>query len=617
MKKIISSFAIDQSEKKNLLFLMLAALLLRLFYIVEITGTPFADFLFSDSKIYYEWAKGMAIDGNWIGDDAFYMAPVYPYFMAVCFKLLGDSLFIIRILQVIFSTATIFFIYLSGRSFHNKNTGYIAATIAVFYSGFIFYSGAILSETLQAFCLSVFVYYLLSSDSSKLSKWLFLGIGLGILSLFRGNILLFFPVVIVYLIFSKKIKELNISGTKAVLLFSAGTLLPILPATIHNTFASDEFVLLTTNGGINFFVGNNEDSPGVYVNPKGFDLSTDITGQKFAAKQTGLAMSPSAASAYWFNRGLKYIIDKPGDAILLYINKTLLFFGESENPQSTIMDIDYFRENYSNILKLPLPGFFVISLFSIVGFIFSIQQRKSFLFLLLVLTYIAGTVIFFVNGRFRIGITPALIILAAYSVVMLFEYIKAGNYRKIKTPAITVGVYLFLYVFVAFKPVFGEYDAYMHLGEIAYEEENYSEAVQYYNRALFYRDSAEPYMNIGNALARNKDFTNAVASFQKAIARDPDNLLAHFNLAFAYTQMGNFEQAINEYNKVINLDPTFVNAYRNMGIAYYVQEYYKEALVYFEKFLSISTDEQVNDLVRKDIENIKLRISLQKEKSEK
>ncbi|GJQ61654.1 MAG: O-linked GlcNAc transferase [Melioribacteraceae bacterium] len=614
MTNMLNMFSLDESEKKNLLYIVLTGLVLRVFFIVETSGTPFVAHLFSDSKIYLDWAKSLANDG-WIGNIPFFMAPVYPHILGVYVEIFGESLFFFRVVQALVSTLNILVIYLTGREYHSKTTGYIGAILSALYSVFIFYSGAILSETFQVFVLSLLLLMLVQKDKySDTKHWLLTGILLGLAVLFRGNILLFLPVGLIWIFrLSEKLIAKNRRITAAIF-FLVGTFIPILPVTGYNYAVSGDFVLLTTNGGINFYLGNNEDSPGVYINPKEFDISSDMAGKKFAQRQTGQKMTDSDASSYWYSRGIDYLTGEPGDAVLLYANKFFLFWGEGENPQSTIMDLGYFEKHYSNILTLPLPGFFLISLLSIIGIVFSFRDKnQNKLFILFVFTYIAATLLFFVNGRYRLGITPALIILASYSVYNIFDIIKNGEFSKLKLPGYVIGGFLFFYTFFSFQPVYGEFDAYIHLGDIEYEEENYEKAVEYYNRSLFFQDNALAYMNMGNALARLKDFRSAVSSYQKAINRDGDNLLAHFNLAFAYTQMGNFQEAIKEYNTCIELDPTFANAYRNLGITLYVQELYEEALPYFEKFLTLSTDPEVNSLVQKDIENIKLKLQLQKQ----
>ena len=68
------------------------------------------------------------------------------------------------------------------------------------------------------------------------------------------------------------------------------------------------------------------------------------------------------------------------------------------------------------------------------------------------------------------------------------------------------------------------------------------------------------------AAAGKKELLNdAVASFKKALAVNPKEPLAHFNLGVIYWQIGNFDEAINSFSQAIQLDPNLMDAYANLG----------------------------------------------------
>ncbi len=161
----------NKQEASILFYIVLAGFLFRLIFILEGQGNPFFDYLFSDSQIYDSWADRLAAGNGWFGSEAFFMAPVYPYFLGIVYTLLGKSFFLIRIIQALLSSFTIVMIYLTGRNLFSGNAGYIAAVIASVYSVFIFYSGAILSETLQVFVASILVFYIsFDPDIDKCQK---------------------------------------------------------------------------------------------------------------------------------------------------------------------------------------------------------------------------------------------------------------------------------------------------------------------------------------------------------------------------------------------------------------------------------------------------------------
>lgn len=611
-KKIIKSY-FDDSEIKYLLWIAGVGLLFRLLFILETQHTPFVQNLFSDSKIYNDFALDIVRNNNWLGNEAFFMAPVYPYFLAFVYKIFGESIYLIRLIQSLFSTATIFIIYLIARNLFSKRAGFIAAVISAFYSSFIFYSGLILSETLQIFFAAIFVLTLSINFKNEKRKYLWIGIWLGILALFRANILIFAPAFILFFFLSEKTSKSARSRFNEIMKFVLGIAIVILPVTIRNYFVSDDLVLLTSNGGINFYIGNNEKSIGVFTTPTEFNFASDMSGERYAEKLSHRDLSPSEASQYWVQQAIDFISEKPLNAAYLFFNKLCLFFLPEENPQSAIMDEKFYAENYSKVLQLPLINFTALSVLFIVGFISMWKHKKKYAVInLYIFSYIISAVIFFVNGRFRLALLPIAIPVAAFSIDSIIDYISNKDFNKIKIPLIISAIFILIINIFSIKPKFTDYEAYLHLGDIAYKEERLDDAIYYYNLSLVQQDNFMTFVNLGNALAKKKEFKNAEIAFNKAIERNPNYELAYFNLAFVYTQLGNFDLAIKNYNKTIELNPNFEGAYRNLGIVYYVMERYDLALEFFQEFLRISNDEKTKELVKKDIQNIQLMLENKK-----
>jgi tetratricopeptide (TPR) repeat protein len=63
-----------------------------------------------------------------------------------------------------------------------------------------------------------------------------------------------------------------------------------------------------------------------------------------------------------------------------------------------------------------------------------------------------------------------------------------------------------------------------------------------------------------------KNYEAAAASFTKAVAADPKDLTAHFNLALSYSLLGRDAQAIPEYKAVLELNPALYEAQLNLGV---------------------------------------------------
>ena len=75
-----------------------------------------------------------------------------------------------------------------------------------------------------------------------------------------------------------------------------------------------------------------------------------------------------------------------------------------------------------------------------------------------------------------------------------------------------------------------------------------------------YRSEGLKALDAGNADA-------AVESFTKAVAADPADYGAHFNLALAYSMAGKDAQAIPEYNKTLELHPGLYEAQLNLALS--------------------------------------------------
>ncbi len=71
--------------------------------------------------------------------------------------------------------------------------------------------------------------------------------------------------------------------------------------------------------------------------------------------------------------------------------------------------------------------------------------------------------------------------------------------------------------------------------------------------------------NLGFVLAREGNFSAAIAHFEAAIRIKPTYARAHRNLAAAFVQEGKLQQAIDHYTTALELQPTDVEALHNLG----------------------------------------------------
>ncbi len=132
--------------------------------------------------------------------------------------------------------------------------------------------------------------------------------------------------------------------------------------------------------------------------------------------------------------------------------------------------------------------------------------------------------------------------------------------NKIKLESIIITVFLFLVICVIISIVY--------LGE--------TEATLLKKRIETGKaDDATIYYDFANQYLENKQFSNAISSFEKAIAFDPDFTEAYINLAVAYAKSGKNRKAIQTLKKVLKKNPdTDYLVYLNMAQVY--KRFYNE-----------------------------------------
>jgi 4-amino-4-deoxy-L-arabinose transferase-like glycosyltransferase len=609
-KLIFNTFT--PNEFKYLLLICFFGFVLRLLFLIQIQDIPFFQDLYSDSKIYNQWAEEIVNEGKLYGERVFFMSPIYPYVLAVIKVFFDDAVFAIRLIQILIGTINVIIMFLIGRNLFTSTVGYITALLSAVYIVFIFYTSTILSETLQLFVVSLLIL-MLSKNPKNLNskKWFIIGVLIGLAALFRANILIFYIPTIIWILFYYRKNNKWIFIRKIIVFFTLGLVLPIFPATLNNYLASGDFVLISSNGGINFYIGNNKDAIGIYQPPKDFDIFTDLSGERYAEKISGNNLSQSESSSFWYKKGFYYIFNDPLGFFLLQVNKTALFFSPNEYPQSFIMDIDFFKEQYSTILKFPLPGFGFILIFSIFGFVLTLKEKSKYsLLYIFTFCYIIATILFFITGRFRIALTPIFISFAAFGIIQIYSFIKIKRYKELIAGFFLVILYLISQKYLVKDYNLTSYDAYLNLGNIYFERGEYPEAYQSYLKSLKYKDYYLTHMMIGNFFKAQRNYSEAYRAYQNAIKRNPQSALTFFNLGTLYINVNEYENALVNFEKTIEIDPSFADSYRNIAIIYYMKADYKRSLAYFEKYLDQSNDEKIKSVVKKDVIEIKKRLRI-------
>jgi tetratricopeptide (TPR) repeat protein len=634
-----------QRDYLNPVIIGLLALALRLWNTFAQGNDLYANFL-SDASTYRVWAAKLAAGGSY-GEPVFQMGPLYPYFLALNLKL-GISNYAVLYLQAILGSLVAVMVYYITMNIFDKKAGLISGLMAAVYAPFIFYDGLLLSESLQIFLLAAILLLLvLETGRFRFICILFAGILLGLTALGRATILLFPAALAIFRLIGhlrSRTKDYKGFVTKIGLLF-AGILMGIMPATIHNLSHGDS-VLISSNTGINFYIGNNSTSGGTYEEPPGLDLSSDFTGRQVAEREIGRHLKSSEVSSFWMKKTVSDINSHPLRFFEGLINKTWLYLWYFDVSQAESIEIQHL---FSPVFKLPLIGFGLVFILGWTGLLRAKADERRWMLILLFLSNFIGAVLFFVIGRFKlIGALP-LLIASGSGVRQYYEEIKKRNW-KLTVRHISIAIIILLLITLP-RPLNRREklaSAYDNVGIFYHFKNKPGESIKWYRQAQtilpdyspslnnigtwFYGqgrlDSAEYYfkqslasdslsdktlLNLGRIASERGNPDAARAYYQRAkevapfgtAAQEALNELdqrkatgapsfdAFFRLAEGFAANGQFEQAEKYYLEALRLNPGDIKTLNNLGFAYQAEKKYIEAARTFARILQLWPDNAI------------------------
>ncbi len=285
--------------------IVVTSLFLRLAYVVvfEAEITP------GDDPYYYVRTAESILDGEGYHVDNLlaYQPPLYTYFMAGVFAVSGRSIDGVRIVQAFLGSIVCLVLFFIGRMCASKRAGLIAAGLCAVYPALVHYSVQMWSEQFFTFLMMMAVLCLLVSEKRSSIPWrIVTGVIIGLAALTRevGGLVLFafgFYFVLHY-------RGLLISLKKwwPIALFA---IITISPWTIRNYLVFDRVVPISTNGGINFYMGNNPEANGTYE----WALPPGATWNE----ESPNGVYETQASTLGYQHGLQFITENPGQFMVL------------------------------------------------------------------------------------------------------------------------------------------------------------------------------------------------------------------------------------------------------------------------------------------------------------
>jgi 4-amino-4-deoxy-L-arabinose transferase-like glycosyltransferase len=432
----------DRAWRLGLLGIIVVFLALRIVAFIQMGESVFGTHLLADA-LYYQARSLFFTAGVWQQEEAFFMSPAYPIMLGLWYKLTSADLAegAARILNMILSGGTLAMLILAARQLWSRGAALAAGALWTLSELALFYEQTVLMEigagmvTLAALWAGAYAAGMRGEDVSR--KRLLVGFALtgfltGLSALFRGNTLALFPLFICILPIVRGTTLRVVDRVGAGALTFASMLIPILPITYHNYRAEHDFIFLTSNMGMNLYIGNNPTAVGVYESPP--TTSLEPRGLYAARAELGREeISSKEINNYWSAKAVRWMRDHPREQITLMRRKILLLFYKEDFPQIYHLRV---LVDEMPVLKLPLIGFGLLYPLAMVGAVFAWRRRSPAL-----LTFLGALILlplsilpFFITERYRLAYQPVFILVAAWGAAGMVRAAAEARWHMLRTP---------------------------------------------------------------------------------------------------------------------------------------------------------------------------------------
>jgi tetratricopeptide (TPR) repeat protein len=564
------------------------ALVLRLVYLEQLRDTPVFGILLGDARAYDAWATRIAA-GDWLGTEVFYQSPLYPYFLAVIFKVVGHHLLAVRVAQAGLGAASCVLIGLAGRRFFGGRVGLIAGLLLAIYPPAIFFDGLIQKSALDLLLVTLLLACL--GEFQHRPRWVWLvaaGVATGAFILNRENARVVYPVLVAWLWLAFRATSGRGRAVRTVVL-TAAVAAVLLPVGWRNYHVGGEFLLSTSQLGPNFYIGNHAGAPGIYdplLPDRGDPVVERADARRLAEAATGRRLSPGEVSDYWLSRGLAYVYSEPGAWLALMGRKLAFTLGAAEVTDTESAGA---YADYSFLLRfLRWFGFGVILPLGVFG---AWQTRAAWRQLSVLYSLFAGlvlsVVLFYAMARYRYPLVPIVILFGAAAVADLAGLWKESVRSRLVAGGLAVAAALSCNFF-ARNP---DDVTYTNLGVELIAAHRPADAVPLLEKAVAAAPGYAPaYFGLGVALSQIGEKARARDQFAAAVNLRPEYVEAQQSLGSALLDAGNLSEAIDHFDAAARLKPDAADLQCDLGQALLQMGKRPQALLHLQEALRLAPD---------------------------
>lgn len=402
----------------------LGALVIRLAFVLAVRPVPVSDFAW-----YYDRAIGIAGGAGFTlqGHPTALWPLGWPYFLAGVVWLFGPSVLAGEIVQAILNALTAGVVFLIGRSLFNRACGVAAGAAYALLPSAVEWCATLASEPLYTLLWALSTYIWVSRPFDRLGAFAISGALLGAAALVRPSALLFWLILLAYAFAVRSERKHLRKAIAAVGVTALCTALVVTPAIVRNYHVFGTLVIISNNGGLSLYEGNNAHSSAGYTeldNPQiqklAGDPRTEAQGDRLASRLA-----------------IEYIKTHPGRELLLSLRKIKALYEGDDSVIRFTLRSRHFREAQSPppsdriataLVALNTAGYYIIMVFALAGLalcLFKPDDTINPRWRILLGLILYNTAIFAVIGgldRYRYPTMPFFCAFAGYAMVAAYAY---------------------------------------------------------------------------------------------------------------------------------------------------------------------------------------------------
>ncbi|MEZ5978927.1 MAG: glycosyltransferase family 39 protein [Planctomycetota bacterium] len=412
-------------------FALAAAVLLRLVVGIHLwVADPLTRAPVSDAAYYDAWARALAAGEAFGGGLPHWMPPLYPWLLGALYRVVGPSVGAAVALQLVVGVANTFLLVALARRVLTPRAVHVAAWLWVLYAPLVLFEARLLAVNaalpacLGALLLGVVAIERVGRGDRATAAAFGAGLCAGLAALARPNLLLGPVGFVVGAWFDLRRARRDGARPRGALLATCvavlGAALPLGAGLASNVARSGEPVLVSANGGVNFWFGWNDRARGTFAAPSvewgDIGAQRDVA-RAATARALGVPVEQvddGAASRHFYSEGFAWIASHPGNAATLALRKLAANLSSTEYGIQVVPAA--VRESAPSLWLAPLPFGLVLALAvlsrgrgvaasgALLGWIGAAQ---------------VAAVLFFTYSRFRLPWYPALVLFAAAGLVEL------------------------------------------------------------------------------------------------------------------------------------------------------------------------------------------------------